>query len=323
MVCDLFECCFTSTSDAFSKQTKWRILPYKKLAKDGREITIQCFNEDKHHTLQQFINETVILNYLPHKNIVSIYGCASHHKESLLVHEYLSNGNLSAHLQSEIAGNSTQPWLTRLDIAIDIANALDYLHYYGIIHRNVKSSNILLDVNFCAKLANLHLSQKLPGEVPVYATTHVTGDIIGTCAYMDPELAYGWLSVKNDVYSFGVLAKCWVLNEEDNLATLLSRKIENQALVELLDPRFGFETNLKIKWMMTAITELALLCMKCPQELRPNMEQVLETLNDIKQGRYETNSIKDFGFSRSLPDYVTHVSTVPVGTGGSCSFTLA
>ncbi|KAG5013362.1 hypothetical protein JHK86_025623 [Glycine max] len=264
---------------------------YGKL-EDGREITIQCFNEDKHHTLQQFINETVILNYLPHKNIVSIYGCASHHKESLLVHEYLSNGNLSAHLQSEIAGNSTQPWLTRLDIAIDIANALDYLHYYGIIHRNVKSSNILLDVNFCAKLANLHLSQKLPGEVPVYATTHVTGDIIGTCAYMDPELAYGWLSVKNDVYSFGVLAKCWVLNEEDNLATLLSRKIENQALVELLDPRFGFETNLKIKWMMTAITELALLCMKCPQELRPNMEQVLETLNDIKQGRYETNSIK-------------------------------
>ncbi|RZB92609.1 LEAF RUST 10 DISEASE-RESISTANCE LOCUS RECEPTOR-LIKE PROTEIN KINASE-like 1.1 [Glycine soja] len=428
---------------------------YGKL-EDGREITIQCFNEDKHHMLQQFINETVILNYLPHKNIVSIYGCASHHKESLLVHEYLSNGNLSAHLQSEIAENSTQPWLTRLDIAIDIANALDYLHYYGIIHRNVKSSNILLDVNFCAKLANLHLSQKLPDGVPVYAT-HVTGDIIGTCGYMDSELAYGRLSVKNGVYSFGVvlcellsltLAKCWVLNEEDNLATLLSRKIENQALVELLDPRLGFDTNLKIKWMMTAITELALLCMKCPQELRPNMEQVLETLDGIKQGRHETNSIKgklkdgqevaikcfhdesetektikqfmketeilillhhqnlvslyvrtsrhsnkhkivyeyisngtlskhlhessrgklpwhtrlniaietatalvylhdsaiihcdvkgsnillddnftfkvaDFGFSRSLPDYVTHVSTVPVGTGGSCSFTLA
>ena len=103
------------------------------------------------------------------------------------MHEYLSNGNLSAHLQSEIAENSTQPWLTRLDIAIDIANALDYLHYYGIIHRNVKSSNILLDVNFCAKLANLHLSQKLPDGVPVYAT-HVTGDIIGTCGYMDSEL---------------------------------------------------------------------------------------------------------------------------------------
>ncbi|CAJ1951971.1 unnamed protein product [Sphenostylis stenocarpa] len=325
MRCNLFECCCISTSDAFPKQSKWKILPYKKLAKvtdnfnqshclgkrgfateyygkleDGREITVQCFNEDKHHTLQQFINETSILNYLPHKNIVSIYGYASHNEQSLLVHEYISNGNLAAHLKSE-DGNSTQSWLTRLDVAIDIANAVDYLHYYGIIHRNVKSSNILLDVNFSAKLANLHLSCKLPAGVPVYAT-HVTNDIIGTCGYIDPEyLKKGQLSVKNDVYSFGVvlcellsskLAKYWVLNEEDNLATLLSRKIENQALVELLDPRLGFQSNLKIKWMMTATAELALLCMKCPQELRPSMEQVLEILNGIKQGRHETNTTK-------------------------------
>ncbi|KAL2321172.1 hypothetical protein Fmac_030141 [Flemingia macrophylla] len=318
-------CCFSSTSDKFPEHNKWRILPYKKLAKvtnnfdqshclgkrgfateyygkleDGREITIQCFNTDKHHILQQFINETTILNYLPHKNIVSIYGCASHHEESLLVHEHLSNGNLAAHLQGEIAGSSTLPWLTRLDIAIDIANALDYLHYYGIIHRNVKSSNILLDVNFCAKVANLHVSRKLPDGVPVYAT-HVTTDIIGTRGYIDPELTNGRFSVKNDVYSFGVvlcellssvLAKCWILNEEGDLATLLGRKIANQALVELLDPRLGFQTNLKIKRMMTSTAELAHLCMKCPQELRPNMEQVLEILNGLKHGRYETHSAK-------------------------------
>ncbi|TKY44738.1 serine/threonine-protein kinase [Spatholobus suberectus] len=109
----------------------------------------------------------------------------------------------------------------------------------------------------------------------------------------------GQLSVKNDVYSFGVvlcellsskLVKHWVLNEEDNLATLLSRKIENQALVELLDPRLGFQSNLQIQRVMTATAELALLCMRCPQESRPNMEQVVEILNGIKQGRYETNS---------------------------------
>ncbi|KAG5022119.1 hypothetical protein JHK82_017992 [Glycine max] len=348
----LFECCFTSSSsDTFSKQSKWRILPYKKLAKvtnnfnqshclgkrgfateyygkleDGREITIQCFNEDKHHMLQQFINETAILNYLPHKNIVSIYGCASHHKESLLVHEYLSNGNLASHLQSEITKNSTLPWLTRLDIAIDIANSLDYLHYYGIIHRNVKSSNILLDVNFCAKLANLHLSRKLPDGVPVYAT-HVTGDIIGTCSYIDPEyLTKGRLSVKNDVYSFGVvlcelfsskLAKNWVMNEEDSLATILSRKIENQTLVELLDPRLGFESNLKIKRMMTATAELAHLCMKCPQELRPNMEQVLESLDGIKQGRYETNSTKALKiFHHAELEEATNKFDTCLGKGG-------
>ncbi|RDX75588.1 LEAF RUST 10 DISEASE-RESISTANCE LOCUS RECEPTOR-LIKE PROTEIN KINASE-like 1.2, partial [Mucuna pruriens] len=331
MRCDLFECCFTSTpSDTFSKakhsKFKWRIFPYKELAKatnnfyqshslgkrgptteyhgklkDGREITVQSFKENKRYILQQFINETVILNYLPHKNIVSIYGCTSHHEESLLVHEYLSNGNLAAHLQSEKDENITLPWLTRLNIAIDIANALDYLHYYGIIHRNVKSSKILLDVNFCAKLANLHLSRKLPDGIPVDAT-HVTSDRVGSSGYMDPEyLTKGQLSVKNDVYSFGVvlcellssmLAKCWVLNDEDSLATLLIKKVENQALVEVLDPRLGFQSNLQIKRMLTATAELAILCMKCPQESRPNMEQVLEMLDGIKQGRYETNSIK-------------------------------
>ncbi|XP_014511334.1 probable LRR receptor-like serine/threonine-protein kinase At4g20450 isoform X1 [Vigna radiata var. radiata] len=325
MRCNLFEGCFTSTSDTFQKQSKWKILPYKKLAKvtdnfdqshclgkrgfateyygklaDGREITIQCFNEDKHHILQQFISETTILNYLPHKNIVSIYGCASHHEESMLVHEYLSNGNLAAHLKTEDE-NTTLPWLTRFDVAIDIANALDYLHYNGIIHRNVKSSNILLDVNFSAKLANLHLSCKLPDGVPVYAA-HVTNDIIGTCGYIDPDyLTKGQLSVKNDVYSFGVvlcellsskLAKSWVLNEEDDLATLLRTKIEKQAVVELLDPRLDFQSNHKIKRMMTATAELALLCMQCPQELRPSMEQVLEILKGIKQGRHETNATK-------------------------------
>ena len=267
---------------------------------DGREITIQCFNEDKQHILQQFINETSILNYLPHKNIVSIYGYASHHEESMLVHEYLCSGNLAANLKSEDE-NSTLPWLTRLGVAIDIANALDYLHCYGIIHRNVKSSNILLDVNFSAKLANLHLSCKLPDGVPVYAA-HVTNDIIGTSGYIDPDyLTKGQLSVKNDVYSFGVvlcellsskLAKSWVLNEEDNLATFLRRKNEKQEVVELLDPRLGFQSNLKIKRMMTATAELAFLCMQCPQELRPNMEQVLEILNGIKEGRLETNTTK-------------------------------
>ncbi|KAL2321171.1 hypothetical protein Fmac_030140 [Flemingia macrophylla] len=324
--CDLFLCCFTTTtSDTIPKKhrkVKWRIFSYEKLAKftnnfdqsqclgktsffteyygkleDGREIIVQRFNQDKRHTLHQFVNETVILNYLPHKNIVSIYGYTSHHEESLLVHEYLSNGNLAAHFQSK---NNTLPWNTRLDIAIDIANALDYLHYYGIIHRNVKSSNILLDVNFCAKVAGLYFSQKLPDEVPVYAT-HVTSDRVGSRGYMDPEyLTKGQLSVKNDVYSFGVvlcellsskLAKSWVTDEEDNLSTFFNRKIEKQALVELLDPRLGFQSNLQIKRVMNATAELALLCMQCPQELRPNMEQVVEILNGIKQGRYETNSI--------------------------------
>ncbi|XP_027357370.1 LEAF RUST 10 DISEASE-RESISTANCE LOCUS RECEPTOR-LIKE PROTEIN KINASE-like 1.4 [Abrus precatorius] len=218
------------------------------------------------------------------------------------------------------------PWITRLNIAIDTANALDYLHYYGIIHRNLKSSNILLDVNFCAKISNLHLSQKLPDGVPVDAI-HVTSDRIGSFGYVDPEqVTKGWLSVKNDVYSFGVLlcellssklATYFAWSEENNLATILRREIESQALVELLDTRLGFQTDPKIKQMMIATAELAYWCLQCPQELRPNMEQVLQILNGIKQGRYEINSIKAFKtfHHAELEEATNHFDTC-LGKGG-------
>lgn len=173
---------------------------------------------------------------------------------------------------------------------------MDYLHYNGIVHRNVKSNNIFLDKNFCAKVGNFHLSKKL-----VVEATDVTRDLIGTSGYIDPELvSKGLLSVKNDVYSFGVvscelvssmLAEYYIHNEE-SLATFLMTKFENQALVELLDPNLGFQSDVKIDKMMTATAELAFWCLQCLQELRPNMEQVLEALNCIKQGRHELNPIK-------------------------------
>ncbi|XP_020979652.1 probable serine/threonine-protein kinase PBL19 [Arachis ipaensis] len=101
--------------------------------------------------------------------------------------------------------SSTLHWLTRLDIAIDAANALSYLHYHGIVHRNVKSHNILLDKNLCAKLGGLHLSRKLPEGVSI-DDTYVTSDLVGTRGYIDPEyVSYGRVGATVDVYSFGVV----------------------------------------------------------------------------------------------------------------------
>jgi serine/threonine protein kinase len=209
----------------------------------------------------------------------------------------MSNGTLATHIQGQISeSGTTLNWPNRLEIAIDIANALDYLHYHGIVHRNVKSHNIFLDINFSAKLANLHQSKKLDVEA-----THVTRDLIGTGGYIDPELvSKGLLCVKNDVYSFGVvlcelmsskLAEYYIQNEEE-IATLLYTKVENQTLVEMLDLRLGFKSDIRINKMMVDTAELAFWCLQCPQELRPDMEQVLETLNGIKQGRYEINPIQ-------------------------------
>ncbi|XP_058722469.1 probable LRR receptor-like serine/threonine-protein kinase At1g07560 isoform X1 [Vicia villosa] len=347
---DLWMCCFTSTSDTFRKQTewKWQIFPYHKLKiatnyfhqarildkkgsatvyygklKNGREIAVQSFKEDKCNILKQFIEETVILNFMPYKNLVTIYGYSTHQKEFLLVHEYLSNGTLATHIKGQPSDSrTTLTWPNRLDIAIDIASALNYLHYKGIVHRNVKSNNIFLDINFCAKLGNFHLSKKL-----VVEATDVTRDLIGTSGYIDPELvSKGLLSVKNDVYSFGVvlcelvssmLAEYYVHNEEESLATFLMTKVENQALVELLDPNLGFQSDVKIDKMMTATAELAFWCLQCPQELRPNMEQVLESLNGIKQGRYELSPIKAFKIFHhaELEEATNHFDTF-LGKGG-------
>ncbi|KAJ1387749.1 Serine-threonine/tyrosine-protein kinase, catalytic domain [Sesbania bispinosa] len=332
--CDMLQCFFTSTSsdsDTFPEnedgvELKWKIFAYNELAKatnnfdprnccgwgdkatiyygkldNGCEIAIQHFHEEKHQTFQKFIKETLILNYLPHKNLVSIYGRSSD-EEPMLVHEYLSNGTLAGRLQGDIAESNMVPWLTRLNIAIDTANALDYLHGYGIIHSDVKSSNILLDKNFCAKVSNFLLSQKLPEGVSANAT-HVTSDITGIFGYIDPEYEqYGCLSVKNDVYSFGVvlfelisskLVKHWEgSGGGDSLAIMLSRKIQNQSLEELVDPRLGFHSDPIINKMIIDVAELASRCLQSPQELRPFMGQVLETLHCIRQEGKEKNPKK-------------------------------
>ncbi|XP_072066765.1 calmodulin-binding receptor-like cytoplasmic kinase 2 [Arachis hypogaea] len=132
----------------------------------------------------------LVSNILHHKNLVTFRDYAFHHEELLVAHEYLSNGTLAAYLECEIQHNKcTLPLLTRMEIAIDIANALSYLHKHGIIHHNINSSNILLDKNMCAKVAGLHLSRKLPEDVSVNATSivSISSDIAKTCVYIDPE----------------------------------------------------------------------------------------------------------------------------------------
>ncbi|KAL1325601.1 hypothetical protein HN51_035652 [Arachis hypogaea] len=351
---DLFQSCFPGTSSGTSPndsiEIKWPILSYRELAKvtnnfdqcnmlgkiglekvyhgkkNGREVAIQRYSNNEMHIFQQFLYEDLISNILPHKNLVSFHGCAFHHKEFLLAHEYLSNGTLASYLQLGMSHSSTLHWLTRLDIAIDAANALSYLHYHGIVHRNVKSRNILLDKNLCAKLGGLHLSRKFPEGVSIN-DTYVTSDVVGTCGYIDPEyVSNGRVGATVDVYSFGVvlcelisskLAKYWEGCEEESIATILSKKIGNQDINKVLDPRLGFQSDHKIKQMITAVAELALECMTSPQELRPNMEQVLEILNDIKQERFEANSEKAFKIFHhaELEEATKHFDTC-LGKGG-------
>ena len=151
------------------------------------------------------MTEIQILTRLRHKNLVTLYGCSSLYTlrshELLLVYEYIPNFTIAYHLFGEVTKAYLLPWPTRMKIAIETASALAYLHASDIIHRDVKTSNILLDDNFCVKVADFGLSRLFPNNA-----THVSTAPQGTPGYVDPEYQQNCqLTSKSDVYSFGVV----------------------------------------------------------------------------------------------------------------------
>ncbi|CAI9779116.1 unnamed protein product [Fraxinus pennsylvanica] len=155
---------------------------YGKL-QDGREVEIKHLYEHNYKRVEQFMNEIKILACLRHWNLVSLYGCTSRRsRELLLVYEYVSNGTVADHIHGDRANEAPLSWPIGMNIAIEAASALAYLHKSDIIHRDVKTNNILLDNNFCVKLADFRLSRLFPNDV-----THLSTAPQGTPGYVDPE----------------------------------------------------------------------------------------------------------------------------------------
>lgn len=148
------------------------------------------------------MNEVEILTRLRHQNLVALYGCTSKRsRELLLVYEYIPNGTVADHLHGRRANSGLLSWPVRLSVAVETACALAYLHASDIIHRDVKTNNILLDNDFHVKVADFGLSRLFPTDV-----THVSTAPQGTPGYVDPEYYQCYqLTEKSDVYSFGVV----------------------------------------------------------------------------------------------------------------------
>ncbi|KAM6564917.1 hypothetical protein CsatB_024915 [Cannabis sativa] len=173
--------------------------------RDGKLVAVKVRFDKSQLGADSFVNEVCLLSQIRHQNLVTLEGFCYESKQQILVYEYLPGGSLADHLYGPKSRKVSLSWVRRLKIAVDAAKGLDYLHNGSeprIIHRDVKCSNILLDVEMNAKVCDFGLSK----QVTQADASHVTTVVKGTAGYLDPEYyTTQQLTEKSDVYSFGVV----------------------------------------------------------------------------------------------------------------------
>ncbi|KAA8546476.1 hypothetical protein F0562_002785 [Nyssa sinensis] len=235
--------------------------------------------------IEQFVTEVKILSQIDHPNVVKLLGCCLETPMPLLVYEFITNNTLYHHLHNK-GVVSSMPWEMRLRIATETANAIALMHSSTqIIHRDIKSANILLNEDFTAKVSDFGISKFVPsGE------THLTTAVQGTIGYIDPEYFYsGNLTEKSDVYSFGVLLVELLTGEnpipskraENNrsLAKYFITALEEDHLLQILDDRVKGEGNIE---QLRGVSQLAKQMLKIEGEKRPTMEEVKQELEAFR-----------------------------------------
>ncbi|XP_057827805.2 probable LRR receptor-like serine/threonine-protein kinase At1g56140 isoform X1 [Cryptomeria japonica] len=276
---------------------------YKGIMPDGRKVAIKQLSAYSKQGSREFLNEVGLISAAQHPDLVKLYGCCVEGDELLLVYEYMENGNLAEALFDRNESQIKLDWPTRYKICLGIARGLAYLHdesLLKIIHRDIKSTNILLDKDLNPKVADFGLARMFDEE-----GTHVSTRVAGTIGYMAPEYALsGHLTDKADLYSFGVLIleivsgrKHTDTSLEEKRAYLLEwvwHLYEEKKVLQLVDGSLlssGYNEEEVVR-----IINVGLLCTRENPGRRPRMSTIVEML----EGKIETPA------SHSRPGYLTH-----------------
>ncbi|XP_056176055.1 calmodulin-binding receptor-like cytoplasmic kinase 1 isoform X2 [Syzygium oleosum] len=285
---------------------------YKGKLRDGSLVAIKRAKQNvlNQRASSEFKNEVLTMSKIEHLNLVRLYGYLEHGDEKIIVEEYISGGTMREHLDGENGLEMTE----RLDIAIDIAHAVAYLHTYSdppIIHRDIKASNILITEKLRAKVTDFGFA-RLASEDP--GATHISTQIRGSTGYLDPEYLRTYqLTEKSDVYSFGVLLVEMMTGRHpiESKRPLRERVTIKWAMQKLK----GGDAVLVMDWRMRRspasimalenILKLARQCLASTKETRPSMRKCAEVLWEVRKEYRERAS-------SPLPSAVRYSANYPV-----------
>ncbi|KAF3433648.1 hypothetical protein FNV43_RR24751 [Rhamnella rubrinervis] len=259
---------------------------YKGILEDGTVVAVKCAKLGNTKGTDQVLNEVRILCQVNHRSFVHLLGCCVELEQPILVYEYIENGTLLEHLR----GKSSLSWKNRLQVAYDTADGLAYLHFSAvppIYHRDVKSSNILLDEKLNAKVSDFGLSRLAHTDL-----SHISTCAQGTLGYLDPEYYRNYqLTDKSDVYSFGVVllelltsqkAIDFTREADDvNLAVYVQRMVSEERLMDVIDPMLKEGASSLELDTMKALGFLAVGCLEEKRQNRPSMKEVTEEIEYI------------------------------------------
>ncbi|VAI41475.1 unnamed protein product [Triticum turgidum subsp. durum] len=274
---------------------------YKGKLDDLRPVAVKKYKNGTKK--EEFAKEVIVHSQINHKNVVRLFGCCTEENALMIVMEFVCNGNLYniLHCSSDANGSVPFPLDKRLDIAIESAEVLSYMHsmYSPVLHGDIKPANILLDENLQPKISDFGIARLLAAD-----ETRHTRSVIGCIGYVDPLFCQsGILTPKSDVYSFGVVLLEIITRKKAVDGTIILAQNFAEALRKGKKVRQMFDEEIandkKNMKFLEDVAKLAAECLKMEDKMRPEMVEVADRLRTIRKAYRHHKGINATGNKES------------------------